>query len=661
MIKKSIGSGRGSVYNVLLKALQSGDKYAYEICKEIEEKTNGAYILKEQSSYSGLKRLEQRDEITSYWKDSALGGRRHYYSLTEKGRQRIENSNFSWEDTRDEIVDNLFEKSEIEKTIDSASTELNEIKESISIDNQNEIDDIINQTNALAKENIENENQNNSEELKEIDNNESEQTDLFSIFSNYTDENKNYELTKNENQANAKINVEDNKVFEDTENGKNENEQINFDVIHDINEQNNDADDIKTENQESINQFHEEKTEYDELIKNLKTVEENTNKFDDDFNQNNQIHNDNLKKNVEDIETYKQLHKGLNNYVDETYSEKSYFSDSNYKYKSANEDINEKQNTDNQENLTSFDSEKLYENQNEIKNNEMPYSKPINYQDIFGDLISKDDLDEKSNYEYDDETFEKSNNSQYENNNFDENEDLSIQQNYSTQNDINRTLISGEKSRYDEIYEMQSQYNDFPSHEYFDNKNQNNFSNENQKIDAIHNVSFDKKFNNLENELNVPNYKIRYQKKSSNKRQSRFVLSNKLNLITSLIICMFLTICNTFVALLCKSIFVAPNSQILFCNVFYLVVLSILLYRLTRYIINPTKRTHNISKTEKIISISISVAIIALTFMLNIYYGMSFTNVYNYFASLIMPLLFAISIVLTHVIKKILAKNSKFY
>ena len=42
MAKKSIGSGRGSVYNVLLKALQTGDKYAYEICKEIEEKTNGA-------------------------------------------------------------------------------------------------------------------------------------------------------------------------------------------------------------------------------------------------------------------------------------------------------------------------------------------------------------------------------------------------------------------------------------------------------------------------------------------------------------------------------------------------------------------------------------------------------------------------------------------
>ncbi|HBB45199.1 MAG TPA: PadR family transcriptional regulator, partial [Clostridiales bacterium] len=104
-MKKSIGSGRGSVYNILLKALQTGDKYGYEICKEVEEKTNGVYILKQPSLYSGLKRLEARNEISSYWRDSDLGGRRHYYSLTDAGRKRIENSNFSWEDARDGIVD----------------------------------------------------------------------------------------------------------------------------------------------------------------------------------------------------------------------------------------------------------------------------------------------------------------------------------------------------------------------------------------------------------------------------------------------------------------------------------------------------------------------------------------------------------------------------
>ena len=42
-MKKSIGSGRGSVYNIILKALQTGDKYGYEICKEVENKSKGSY------------------------------------------------------------------------------------------------------------------------------------------------------------------------------------------------------------------------------------------------------------------------------------------------------------------------------------------------------------------------------------------------------------------------------------------------------------------------------------------------------------------------------------------------------------------------------------------------------------------------------------------
>ena len=95
-MKKSFGSGRGSVYNIILKALQSGDKYGYEICKEVEEKTNGAYILKQPSLYSGLKRLEAQGEISSYWRDSALGGRRHYYTLTESGKQKINSSILDW-------------------------------------------------------------------------------------------------------------------------------------------------------------------------------------------------------------------------------------------------------------------------------------------------------------------------------------------------------------------------------------------------------------------------------------------------------------------------------------------------------------------------------------------------------------------------------------
>ena len=150
-MKKSIGSGRGSVYNIILKTLQSGDKYGYEICKEVEEKTDGVYILKQPSLYSGLKRLEAQGEISSYWRDSALGGRRHYYSLTEKGRDRIEQSNFNWQDARDEIIGSLFEKSELDKTIESAQKDVEDIK-TISEKNssyEKDIDEILESTKDL--------------------------------------------------------------------------------------------------------------------------------------------------------------------------------------------------------------------------------------------------------------------------------------------------------------------------------------------------------------------------------------------------------------------------------------------------------------------------------------------------------------------------------
>lgn len=191
-MKKSIGSGRGSVYNILLKALQSGDKYGYEICKEIEEKSNGTYILKQPSLYSGLKRLEAQKLITSYWKDSDLGGRRHYYSLTPAGSQKIENSNFSWEDTRDNLVNSLFEKSELENDLDDVVKQVDTLKQQTeeAKQYQQDIDEIISSTQNLVEKNEIN---NDCDEQKQEDKHNSttdlfaygNSDDLFSMFGSF--------------------------------------------------------------------------------------------------------------------------------------------------------------------------------------------------------------------------------------------------------------------------------------------------------------------------------------------------------------------------------------------------------------------------------------------------------------------------------------------
>ena len=78
-------AARGFVNNIILQSLVSGDKYGYEIIKEVEEKSNGEIVLKQPSLYSSLKRFEAKNYISSYWGDSDIGGRRHYYSITDEG------------------------------------------------------------------------------------------------------------------------------------------------------------------------------------------------------------------------------------------------------------------------------------------------------------------------------------------------------------------------------------------------------------------------------------------------------------------------------------------------------------------------------------------------------------------------------------------------
>jgi len=82
---KSKTALRGAVNNIIMESLFEGEKYGYEIIKEVEEKTQGKIKLKQPSLYSSLSRFETKGLITSYWQDSDIGGKRHYYKLTDAG------------------------------------------------------------------------------------------------------------------------------------------------------------------------------------------------------------------------------------------------------------------------------------------------------------------------------------------------------------------------------------------------------------------------------------------------------------------------------------------------------------------------------------------------------------------------------------------------
>ena len=77
---------KGNIETIILNALYNGDKYGYEISKEIKEKTDNKYEIKQPTLYGYLKRLEEQDLIEAYWGEESFGGRLKYYRLTDEGK-----------------------------------------------------------------------------------------------------------------------------------------------------------------------------------------------------------------------------------------------------------------------------------------------------------------------------------------------------------------------------------------------------------------------------------------------------------------------------------------------------------------------------------------------------------------------------------------------
>ncbi len=74
---------------IILLELSDGAKYGIELTKSIETKSNGKVVIKQPTLYTILKKLEKSKFISSYWEDSEIGGKRHYYKLTQYGNNQV--------------------------------------------------------------------------------------------------------------------------------------------------------------------------------------------------------------------------------------------------------------------------------------------------------------------------------------------------------------------------------------------------------------------------------------------------------------------------------------------------------------------------------------------------------------------------------------------
>ncbi|MDD4815786.1 MAG: PadR family transcriptional regulator [Clostridia bacterium] len=98
---------KGQLSTIILSTLFSGDKYGYEIINEIKNKTDGQLVIKQPSLYSSLSRMEKQNLISSYWTKSDIGGKRHYYSITDFGKKQFEQMENSFYSSQEKITNYL--------------------------------------------------------------------------------------------------------------------------------------------------------------------------------------------------------------------------------------------------------------------------------------------------------------------------------------------------------------------------------------------------------------------------------------------------------------------------------------------------------------------------------------------------------------------------
>lgn len=102
---------RGYTDVILLRQLETGDSYGYQINKQVSRISGGNLELKEATLYTAFRRLEETGAIRSYWGNEDTGARRRYYTLTEAGRLRLKEEAVAWAETR-KMLDRLIGETE---------------------------------------------------------------------------------------------------------------------------------------------------------------------------------------------------------------------------------------------------------------------------------------------------------------------------------------------------------------------------------------------------------------------------------------------------------------------------------------------------------------------------------------------------------------------
>lgn len=87
---------QGTLQILILKALFAESTHGYGIARWIEETAEDVLRVEEGSLYPALRRLEDKEYVTSDWGLSENNRRARYYSLTPAGRAHLKREAVAW-------------------------------------------------------------------------------------------------------------------------------------------------------------------------------------------------------------------------------------------------------------------------------------------------------------------------------------------------------------------------------------------------------------------------------------------------------------------------------------------------------------------------------------------------------------------------------------
>lgn len=88
---------RGAGPMAVLRLLEGGEKYGYELITLLERQTAGVLAMGQSTLYPLLYNLEAKKLITSRVETAENGRPRKYYQLTTAGKRQLDHSRKQWE------------------------------------------------------------------------------------------------------------------------------------------------------------------------------------------------------------------------------------------------------------------------------------------------------------------------------------------------------------------------------------------------------------------------------------------------------------------------------------------------------------------------------------------------------------------------------------